>query len=296
MTTSWSEYWQNNQTANSFVCEYNFAEGPYGVVNAYWQSVFKKFTINDTILDIGAGNGALAKLFLDFFPHNQMPQWISSDIAKVKPSLNHPNLEFRQISAEDTKLESLSVSHCISMFGIEYSVLPLAINEVSRILAPNGHCHFIMHHPKSVISFQSKITLEVLKRFTSDSFWTNTYYLSRFTYNELKNACLYNLKDHLEKVNQAEKKDVQLIGNHVFQIMQLNQDVSLLVKDLHKMVIGFFAQIQRLQDQLNSASQAKEVLSNLDKLNFSRCELKNLEYNQSIIGYELFLRQNSRPQ
>lgn len=62
---AWNAYWQQHKTSNSFGCDYTENEGPYGVVNRHWLECFDTFDSSETVCDLGAGNGALAKLFID---------------------------------------------------------------------------------------------------------------------------------------------------------------------------------------------------------------------------------------
>ena len=86
---AWNAYWQEHQTSNSFGCDYSENEGPYGVVNRYWLECFDAFEPRQVICDLGAGNGALAKLFIDSRDELNCKRWLSTDIATTRLAFTH---------------------------------------------------------------------------------------------------------------------------------------------------------------------------------------------------------------
>ena len=86
-TEVWDHYWETNSSMNSFAFDYSATEGPYARINEFWVRVFEQFTSSDTIVDLGAGNGALAHLFLQNKELQNIEKWINIDSANTSDIL-----------------------------------------------------------------------------------------------------------------------------------------------------------------------------------------------------------------
>jgi len=283
----WQSYWQTHTTANSFLHEYESGEGPYGVIADYWSRIFEQFRPETNVIDLGAGNGALSHLYLRQFPQPAIGKWQNIDFAHIQCETAHACVEHIQADMHALPLSANSVQQAVSMYGLEYSDLEQSMSEISRVLVSNGQLHCLLHHPESIISLQSHITINVSERLLKVDFLSDPQSLSSMTYAQIKQHCLKGLNAHLHSVDIKAQEDVKLIGQNVFNILQFNTSVVVICECLQKLADALAAQSQRLMQQLDAAAQAKSFFAaNNHKAQFvTEHSLELLTYNDRPIAY-----------
>ena len=281
----WTNFWQSHDTATSFACDYSVNDGPYGVVNQHWLNALKYINKDDVVVDLGAGNGALVKLYLDEYKELGCKRWLSTDIAKVNPAIKHDFVDFIEINANDMAFHDKSVNLFISMFGIEYADLAKVFDEIDRCLAVNGRYHFVLHKLDSMISSQTVLTLSVLKRFLQSSFWQSPVALLTKPSDEVKKILLQQLRIIYDEVDKDEKEDVQIIGHAVFHLCQSETSSAQLVKGLGILMSNLAAQEKRLKAQFASAKQTEKLLQLLEKSPLSCYKIDVLKHYNATIGW-----------
>lgn len=283
----WQSYWQTHTTANSFLHEYESGEGPYGVIADYWSRIFEQFRPETNVIDLGAGNGALSHLYLRQFPQPVIGKWQNIDFAHIQCETAHACVEHIQADMHALPLSANSVQQAVSMYGLEYSDLEQSMSEISRVLVSNGQLHCLLHHPESIISLQSHITINVSERLLKVDFLSDPQSLSSMTYEQIKLHCLKGLNAHLHSVDIKAQEDVKLIGQNVFNILQFNTSVVVICECLQKLADAIAAQSQRLMQQLDAAAQAKSFFAaNNHKAQFvNEHSLELLTYNDRPIAY-----------
>jgi len=153
---AWSNYWETG-FESTFT---GHKESDFFIdLNQQWQETFKSLTNGSTVVDLGAGNGALtAKILKTSEEMNMGLIAIAVDYAAVDKlsklfAGEHHNLTVKANTAiENTELENESVDLCVSQFGFEYANHTKASTEVARILKPGGKLCAIVHHRQSEIS------------------------------------------------------------------------------------------------------------------------------------------------
>ncbi len=160
---AWSSYWRKG-FLTTFVDHNN--DNYSGIIKDFWWAQFDALDEHAIVVDLGAGNGALLALALDYMSSkNRHLELVAVDSANIGE-----NSEFYQSNTsinvrantpiEATGLASSSVDLCISQFGFEYADIAKSIPEVARILKPQGVFSGLMHHAQSPVSINSKIALE----------------------------------------------------------------------------------------------------------------------------------------
>lgn len=283
----WQSYWQTHTTANSFLHEYQSGEGPYGVIADYWSRIFEQFRPESNVIDLGAGNGALSHLYLRQFPKPVIGKWQNIDFAHIQCETAHACVEHIQADMHALPIPSNSIHHAVSMYGLEYSDLHQSISEISRVLVSNGQLHCLLHHPDSIISLQSRITINVSERLLKVDFLSDPQSLSSLSYEQIKQHCLTGLNAHLHSVDIKAQEDVKLIGQNVFNILQFNSSVIVICECLQQLADAIAAQSQRLVQQLNAAEQAKTFFdtNRYDAQFVKEHALELLTYNDSPVAY-----------
>lgn len=117
---------------------------------------FASLTSTQRVLDIGTGNGPLPALLCEI-SGDSMPQVDAIDIADISPAwLDSAPASCRQAirfhggtSAEELPFPDGRFSLAASQYGLEYCRLDAAVNELARVLAPDGKLALILHHRSS---------------------------------------------------------------------------------------------------------------------------------------------------
>lgn len=286
--TPWDAYWQSHHTANSFGCDYTENEGPYGTVNQYWANVYASMDTSDVVVDLGAGNGALAKLALDSLGAMPCQSWVSTDLAKVNPGFSHADVAFMQVDAEAMPFENRSIDFFVSMFGIEYADLSKVFVEIERCLTMHGRFDFVIHHSESVISQQSHLTLKVTSRLLKSQSWQNLQLNEALPFPQLKSTLLSLLNELMAQAkNQNEREEVQLIGHSIYSLCQSVQTSPAVVQGLVLIQSQLEAQTVRLQQQLVASKQSDKLLQLLENSPLSCYKVTTLTYANEILGWSV---------
>ena len=284
-TQAWDAYWADPAITNSFAFDYTETEGPYGVLNAFWLNVFSEFKHTDTIVDLAAGNGALATLFTQSRKDLNCASWINIDSASARPGKFPDKITFVQQNIEKLTLSDASVDYVVSMYGFEYSDITKSFAEIARCLKPQGHFAIFMHHPDAIITQQSHITIAAFKQVLADPFWQTLPSRKGLSYLELKNSLLQNLNLHLQSVSSNGQDDIKLIGQNIFYLLQSNNDVSLCIKHLVTLMQNIQLQVERLHQQIAAADNASK-LSGLVEFNKQvSWQITTLDFQDTTLGY-----------
>ncbi len=298
--TPWRDYWREHPTSNSFNTDYSAQEaGPFGVIGRFWQAQFKTIKQDDYIVDLGAGNGALSGLFLNQATTTAFKQWDNLDYAEINQATQHPNVYHQQGDMHALPYAADSIDIVYSMYGIEYSQLAISMAQVVRVLKSGGQSTLLMHHPDSVITVQSKITIAVIEQMRQSRLFTDPNALQNLSYDALKRECLMILNQHLQQVPDNSKDDVKLIGQNVFNILQSNTAVADIVTQLAVFNNQLNTQCQRLHQQVQAATDAYAFVQQINQnrltksnnehtlFGFSTLNTTTIEYADSPIAISL---------
>ncbi|MBX2848301.1 MAG: class I SAM-dependent methyltransferase [Acidiferrobacterales bacterium] len=158
----WSNYWQKG-FLTTFVGadEENYS----GEIRNYWRETFSTISKSQHIVDLAAGNGALLALACEDLTILSIDVKMTAlDLANIEASPFYkrvPEIEvIENTSLTSTPFETSSIDMCISQFGFEYANEEQAVNEVARILKPDGRFNAIIHNTESVVTLHSKSAIE----------------------------------------------------------------------------------------------------------------------------------------
>ena len=284
-TRAWDAYWADPAITNSFAFDYTETEGPYGALNAFWLQVFSEFKNTDTIVDLAAGNGALATLFTQTRKELNCASWLNIDSASAKPNKSHDKITFAKQNIEQLALEDATVDYFVSMYGFEYSDIAKSFAEITRCLTPQGRFAIFMHHPDAIITQQSHVSISAFKQVLNDPFWQRIHDCKRLAFPELKNILLQNLNQHLRTVIPNGQDDIKLIGQNIFYLLQSNQDVEICVNHLSQLLQHIQLQVERLEQQVAAAINATQLTKIIPIDTQISWQVTALDFQGDILGY-----------
>jgi ubiquinone/menaquinone biosynthesis C-methylase UbiE len=163
---AWTRFWGQgplHSLGTSFAGNYADAIG------TFWQGEFASCALSDSILDIGCGNGPLARILLDLYPA-EGPTLTGIDLANPRatwvaklPEATAKRLQFRGgVLAEELPFPDASFDQVVSQFGLEYSDLSRSGTEAMRVLRPTGRLALVVHHAQSLPVYVSRQELRHL--------------------------------------------------------------------------------------------------------------------------------------
>lgn len=134
-----------------------------------WQDFFETCPAGARILDIATGNGAIAiiasetsrKLSKDFEVH-------ACDFAQIDPMRHVPNAEERLagisfhpgVAVENLPFEDAYFDAVSGQYALEYTNIPVSLEQLHRVMVPGGTAQFIIHHKNSALIRNSIISLD----------------------------------------------------------------------------------------------------------------------------------------
>jgi len=284
-TEAWEHYWESNATLNSFAFDYSANEGPYKIINEFWVRAFEEFTSSDTIVDLGAGNGALMHLFLQRKGLQNIEKWLNIDSAKAVARIEHSTVIYQQDDMCKLSLSDNSVNQFVSMFGLEYGDFAKTIPHLYRCLRLGGKFHIILHHQDSIVSKQSQLTINVMKKVLASNLLNNlTHFVS---IDRLKTHLLSGLNQTLQSVEGHAIDDVKIIGKGIYNIIQSSNDLSIKVDMLLSLKKDMLWQVERLQQKLAGAQQVNLLSTFLHDNGFNEFCMSPLSYDNEILCWSL---------
>ena len=159
----WSNYWQQGHKTsfgNSYTEEYE------GTISIFWKEIFNELSGRNKILDLCTGNASLIYVAQNGCTNFEGNIWHGVDYAKINVSKELAELSNVKL-IEQTSIEDLGLAHkyydlVISNFGIEYSQIDRAIEQVAEVIKDNGKLKLVCHHKDSILIKESTHELKIV--------------------------------------------------------------------------------------------------------------------------------------
>lgn len=154
---AWDAYWGEQRLA---ACLRDPGGNYGGCIAQAWRDFFSSLESRSRVLDLAAGNGAVALLGLEASDQDGLDLRIEAcDAAQVDPSRSLPEhadalgrIGFRGgIPAERLSYPDRRFDAVTSQYGIEYADWTRALKEVARVLKPGGAVMMICHATASSV-------------------------------------------------------------------------------------------------------------------------------------------------
>lgn len=289
----WDDYWQYQTTSNSFASEYGDGEGPYGVVARAWLDAFANILPQHTILDLGSGSGALLNLLSTKVPDIEFGKWINVDYANVKPLATAANtVEWVKADFTALNIDSGAMDHVFSMFGFEYANAKKACSELIRVLKGDGIATLMCHHPESMITTQSKISMAAHRVISNDKIFHLPKKVQVSDISHIRRHCLSRLMYQLDHSPATHADDIKLIGNKIHQALHASNDPHQVVGFLQQVEHNLALYTERLAQQVASAQNVTKIIHAFERLQGSGVESSVLNFQDQPIAYLLKVKKH----
>lgn len=144
-----------------------------GVVREFWQEKFLELPNGARILDIAAGNGAIATIAAQTSDEHDKDFFVAAtDLAEIHAELvgdedtkqARKQIEFHSFTpCEKQPFDDDSFNLVTSQFGFEYSNIERSLREVRRLLKQGGQFTAISHHVDSELIRAAYRELEIYR-------------------------------------------------------------------------------------------------------------------------------------
>ena len=159
---AWGNFWQKGHSTT--FGEY-YADGyTNGYIAHWWKEILGSHTSNKLrILEVGCGNASLLPATLDLGIDGSYSGVDAADVKLSSAVEKRLNEKISVSLTGNTKIEDYQVDNkfdvIASVYGVEYSNLPLSLPRLKNMLLPDGQVNFLMHHSGSVITEMSEKAL-----------------------------------------------------------------------------------------------------------------------------------------
>ena len=160
----WTNYWQA-QVRDAFAPSASEDKA----LQALWFALFGDWQAGDRVLDIGCGNGALARTLGTFADaHRRRFSYVGIDEAEISDTNGH-SFEYLQtelvggIPAEAGAFHAASFDRVVSQFGFEYCDVVRVTEKMGGWLDSDGSVSLLLHTRDSALSSEINYTLEQMR-------------------------------------------------------------------------------------------------------------------------------------
>ncbi|GEM_PF-832426 len=287
----WDDYWQYQTTSNSFASEYGDGDGPYSVVSKTWLEAFSSIGAEDTIVDLGSGSGALLNLLITQSPATKFHRWINVDYANVKPLANAgANVEWQKANFTRLDIEDGMVDRVFSMFGFEYADPKKASLELLRVLKTDGEAALMCHHPDSIITKQSKISIAAHRTISSDKIFKLPKKVQSGDIAMIRRHSLNRLMYQLDHSPKEQADDIKLIGNKIHQALHASEQPQQVTSYLQQVEQNLRLYSERLSQQVASTQSFDKIRRFLENQSACNVTSDELTFQDVPIAYLLNLK------
>ena len=171
ISESWDAYWRGAKEGAAF----SSGGSSHPLVLSFWSHYFSHIRDDwdgsPSIIDIASGSGAVADCARTVF-NGELPPFTCLDVSEPAIRMLEeriPGVQGVVADAADNRLETAGYDIVTSQYGIEYAGLD-AVNDVSRLVAPQGELALLIHHRGGAIYAQCEASLKAIEKVQTSNF------------------------------------------------------------------------------------------------------------------------------
>jgi SAM-dependent methyltransferase len=150
-TSAWTRLWASG-AGDSFGGRAESGSGATVPLQHHWLTALAELRGPLQLLDVGTGNGVLLRWLLQACQDTSV-QCIGVDLAESRPAWLQRRTAHEQarlrflpgVAAQQLPLADASIDLVLSQYGLEYAPLAAALDELARVLSPQGQLWAVMH-------------------------------------------------------------------------------------------------------------------------------------------------------
>ena len=285
---SWDTYWHGTGDVSA----YSSGGANHPVILAFWDEFFQavKQDYNaPRIIDIASGNGAVVERAMAIFA-DQPADFTCLDISDAAIANirdRFPHVHGIVTDARSIPLDSGSYEIVTSQFGVEYAG-PEAINEVARLLAPDGQLALLLHSQAGSIYQECVESLDAIIQMRESRFIPYAIDMFSAGFEAVRGADRAPYEAAAKKLNPAIgvlEAILTQYGLHVAHntISSLYNDVAQIHEDIQHYepddVLGWLNRMEReLDAYANRMSSMRDSAIDSDTFNKVCDGLRSREY------------------
>jgi len=307
-TRHWTEYWQGGATTS--FGEGRFEEGYDDVLGEFWQRVSQAVADDETVVDLGAGNGAILRAVAEALrARGVRARLIGVDAAGIRlDDLDELDAEplsvalYPHTPMEQTTLPERSVDRVLSNFAVEYSALDKTLRELARIMKSQGMFHAVVHHRDSAVVTQARENADGVGRMLEKP---GLFECAVAMAHAAERNDLGRYREHEQELRQVVQRCDGASGGAAYartiadQLMQLvtgnpEQTHEARLQLLDQFSHAVHAWLHRMRDISNAAmsdAEIGEMLARMEASGFERVSREEmLARNGKLIGHVVVAR------
>lgn len=256
---AWSLYWQGGHQES---CIANNSTEDQFILSDIWQEFAVSLAHNSAVLDLATGNGSVPHNLLSF---NELLQITAVDRADINPQKHieknsllqkvmfMPNIDITHLPFNENTFDAIT-----SQFGLEYSALNLSTSELIRVLKPQGHFLFIMHHKDSEVVVPARAKVQEFELLFDSGILEGfeAFLNGGINLQQLNTLGEKVLAEHTMSKSEAITGQIFAAIDKLIQMKEQGKDIAELIKIYTTMKSRIIAEMSRLK-QLISASLSK---------------------------------------
>ena len=144
---AWNAFWEEQGPESR--CLRSAPDEIHRLLCEYWKQFAGRLPMSTQVLDIGCGTGTVGWSLVQARPDLRI---VGIDIATVPVRSDDPRIQICPgIATEALPFPDTSFGAAVSQFGLEYSNVPLATQQLARVLKSGARLSFVVHHSDSPI-------------------------------------------------------------------------------------------------------------------------------------------------
>lgn len=166
-SSAWTQYWHTG-ALHSLPGTIDLSQDT--TARRFWSAAFSGLDPNSRILDIGSGNGPLARLLVELYDYELRPHLDAVDLSEVAPpwlsTVIDPQGKLRfhsRTCLEELPFTNDTFSLVVSQYGFEYGDAQRGCREVARVLQPEGRIILLMHDAGSRLAAVARSESESIR-------------------------------------------------------------------------------------------------------------------------------------